>query len=527
MDKKFYITTPIYYPSGKFHIGTAYCEVLVDSIKRYKEARGYDAFMLTGLDEHGQKIQTVAQKNGLAPQEHVDNMADAAKKLWELMDIKYDKFIRTTDDYHCKAVQKIVQTFLDQGDIYKGKYEGWYCMPCENYFTETQLVDGKCPDCGREVIKMSEDAYFFNMKKYEPWLKEFYAQNPNFIVPESRKNEIFKNFIEPGLEDLCISRNTFDWGIPMPNDPEHVLYVWLDALTNYITALGYASDDDTLFKKYWPADLHVVGKEITRFHGIYWPIFLHALGLELPKQIYAHSWVVMKDGKMSKSVGNVIYPEMLIERYGVEATKYYLLRFMSFAQDSIFTPEDFVDRFNYDLANDLGNLLNRTIGMMNKYFKGIIPTNISARTDFDDSLEEFTKNQITKIEENMDTYHVSNALVELWAIIARTNKYIDETEPWKLSKSELEEDNEKLKSAMFHLAESLRKIAILLTPFMPGTSAEILKQLNISSENMNWDLAYSDNEIKENTKVIEKGEPLFVRLDKDEEMEYIKSSMKK
>ncbi len=527
MDKKFYITTPIYYPSGKFHIGTAYCEVLVDSIKRYKEARGYDAFMLTGLDEHGQKIQTVAQKNGLAPQEHVDNMADAAKKLWELMDIKYDKFIRTTDDYHCKAVQKIVQTFLDQGDIYKGKYEGWYCMPCENYFTETQLVDGKCPDCGREVIKMSEDAYFFNMKKYEPWLKEFYAQNPNFIVPESRKNEIFKNFIEPGLEDLCISRNTFDWGIPMPNDPEHVLYVWLDALTNYITALGYASDDDTLFKKYWPADLHVVGKEITRFHGIYWPIFLHALGLELPKQIYAHSWVVMKDGKMSKSVGNVIYPEMLIERYGVEATKYYLLRFMSFAQDSIFTPEDFVDRFNYDLANDLGNLLNRTIGMMNKYFKGIIPTNISARTDFDDSLEEFTKNQITKIEENMDTYHVSNALVELWAIIARTNKYIDETEPWKLSKSELEEDNEKLKSAMFHLAESLRKIAILLTPFMPGTSAEILKQLNISSENMNWDLAYSYNEIKENTKVIEKGEPLFVRLDKDEEMEYIKSSMKK
>ena len=527
MNKKFYITTPIYYPSGKFHIGTAYCEVLVDCIKRYKQARGYDAFMLTGLDEHGQKVETVAQKNGLTPKQHVDNMAEAAKELWKLMDIKYDKFIRTTDDYHCKAVQKIVQKFLDNGDIYKGKYEGWYCMPCENYFTETQLVDGKCPDCGREVIKMSEDAYFFNMKKYEPWLKEFYANHPDFIVPESRKTEIFKNFIEPGLEDLCISRNTFDWGIPMPNDPEHVLYVWLDALTNYITALGYESDDDTLFNKFWPADLHVVGKEIIRFHGIYWPIFLHALGLELPKQIYAHSWVVMKDGKMSKSVGNVIYPEMLIERYGLDATKYYLLRFMSFAQDSVFTPEDFVDRFNYDLANDLGNLLNRTIGMMNKYYDGIIPTDIKVRTEFDDSLEDFTKQQIEKVENCMDTYHVSNALVELWAIIARTNKYIDETEPWKLSKSEDENDKEKLKSVMFHLAESLRKIAILVNSFMPNTSTEILKQLCLPIENKNWELVYSNTEIPANTKVIEKGEPLFVRLEKEEEVEFIKSKMKK
>ena len=525
MDKKFYITTPIYYPSGKFHIGTAYCEVLVDCIKRYKQLRGYDAFMLTGLDEHGQKVETVAQKNGLTAQEHVDNMAEAAKKLWELMDINYDKFIRTTDDYHCKAVQKIVQKFLDNGDIYKGKYEDWYCMPCENYFTETQLVDGKCPDCGRDVIKMSEDSYFFNMKKYEPWLKELYAKQPDFIVPESRKNEIFKNFIDPGLEDLCISRNTFDWGIPMPNDPEHVLYVWLDALSNYITALGYASDDDTLFKKYWPADLHVVGKEIIRFHGIYWPIFLHALGLELPKQIYAHSWVVMKDGKMSKSVGNVVYPEMLINKYGLDATKYYLLRFMSFAQDSVFTPEDFVDRFNYDLANDLGNLLNRTIGMMNKYFDGIIPTDIKVRTEFDDSLEETVKEQISKVENEMDTYHISNALVELWAIISRTNKYIDETEPWKLSKSEVEEDKEKLKSVMFHLAENLRKIAIMITPFMPTKSNEILAQLNIPVENKKWDLVYSNNEIQANTKVIEKGEPLFARLEREEEIEYIKSNM--
>ena len=524
-NKKFYITTPIYYPSGKFHIGTAYCEVLTNAIKRYKQARGYDTFMLTGLDEHGQKIQTVAEKRGMSPQMHVDEMADNAKELWKLMDINYDKFIRTTDDYHCKAVQKIVQKFIDNGDIYKGKYEDWYCMPCENYFTETQLVDGKCPDCGREVKKMSEDAYFFNMKKYESWLKEFYAKNPEFIVPESRKNEIFKNFIDPGLEDLCISRNTFDWGIPLPNDPEHVLYVWLDALTNYITALGYEGDDDTLFNKYWPADLHVVGKEIIRFHGIYWPIFLHALGLELPKQIYAHSWIVMKDGKMSKSVGNVIYPETLIERYGLDATKYYLLRLMSFAQDSMFTPEDFVERFNADLANDLGNLLNRTIGMMNKYFDGIIPTDIKVRTEFDDSLEQFTKNEIAKVEQEMDTYHISNALTELWAIIARANKYIDETGPWALAKSDNEEDIEKLKSVMFHLAETLRKVALMLIPFMPETSQKMLDQLNIPSEDKSWDLIHTDDVIKPQTKVIEKGEPLFVRLEKEEEIEFIKNAM--
>lgn len=525
-NRKFYITTPIYYPSGNFHIGTAYCEVLTNAIKRYKQSRGYDTFMLTGLDEHGQKIQTVADKKQMSPKAHVDEMAVKAKKLWKLMDINYDKFIRTTDDYHCKAVQKIVQKFVDNGDIYKGKYEDWYCMPCENYFTETQLVDGKCPDCGREVKKMSEDAYFFNMKKYESWLKEFYAKNPDFIVPESRKNEIFKNFIDPGLEDLCISRNTFDWGIPLPNDPDHVLYVWLDALTNYITALGYEGEDESLFNKYWPADLHVVGKEIIRFHGIYWPIFLHALGLELPKQIYAHSWVVMKDGKMSKSVGNVIYPEDLISRYGIDATKYYLLRLMGFAQDSMFTPEDFVEKFNSDLANDLGNLLNRTIGMMNKYFSGVIPTEIKVRTEFDDVLEEYTKTQIAKTEEALDTYHISNGLAEIWSIIARTNKYIDETGPWTLAKSDNEDDKEKLKSVMFHLAESLRKVAILITPFMPETAKKILSQLGLDVSAKAWELAYSNTEIPAGTKVIEQGVPLFVRLDKEEEIEYIKSAMK-
>ena len=526
-NKKFYITTPIYYPSGKFHIGTAYATTLTDCIRRYKKARGFDTYMLTGLDEHGQKVQTVAEKRGLTPQEHVDEMAADAKKLWKLMDIGYNDFIRTTDERHVKAVQKIVEKFLENGDIYKGTYEGWYCMPCENYFTETQLVDGKCPDCGRPVTKMQEESYFFNMKKYEGWLKEFYKGNPHFIEPESRKNEIFNNFINPGLEDLCISRTTFDWGIPMPNDPKHVLYVWLDALTNYITALGYMSDDDSLFKKYWPADLHIVGKEIIRFHGIYWPIFLHALGLELPKQIYAHSWIVMKDGKMSKSVGNVIYPETLIERYGLDATKYYLLKLMSFAQDSMFTPEDFVERFNSDLANDLGNLLNRTIGMMNKYFDGTIPTEIKERTEFDDSLEEFTKSQIEKVENNMDTYHVSNSLVELWAIIARTNKYIDETAPWTLSKSENEQEKEKLKSVMFHLAENLRKIAILITPIMPETSNKMLVQLGLTEQDKEWETLNNNNQIKPETKVISKGEPLFVRLEKEEEIEYIKNAMKK
>ena len=528
MSKTFYVTTPIYYPSGKFHIGTAYCEVLVDAIKRYKEARGYDAFMLTGLDEHGQKVQTVAEKRGLTPQQHVDEMADAAKKLWKLMDISYDKFIRTTDDYHCKAVQKIIQKFVDNGDIYKGKYEDWYCMPCENYFTETQLVDGKCPDCGREVIKMSEDAYFFNMKKYEGWLKEFYAENPEFIVPISRKNEIFKNFIEPGLEDLCISRKTFDWGIPLPNDPEHVAYVWLDALTNYITALGYEGEDDTLFKKYWPADLHVVGKEIIRFHGIYWPIFLHALGLELPKKIYAHSWVVMKDGKMSKSVGNVIYPEMLIERYGLDATRYYLLRMMSFTQDSMFTPEDFVEKYNADLANDLGNLLNRTIGMMNKYFGGQIPEENRNQDLFQSSNEidvEFTKfinEQISKVEEAMDAYYVSNALSEIWAIISRANKYIDETMPWVLAK---EEDKTRLAQVMLNLVEVLRKIAILIKPFIAATSNKMFEQLGIDKEELKTWESLRNNKVNLDVKVIEKGEPLFVRLDVEQEIEYIKSQM--
>ena len=374
---------------------------------------------------------------------------------------------------------------------------------------------------GREVKKMEEEAYFFNMKKYENWIKEFYSKNPEFIVPVSRKNEIFKNFIEPGLEDLCISRCTFDWGIPMPNDDKHILYVWLDALTNYITALGYMSDDEELFNKYWPADLHVVGKEIIRFHGIYWPIFLHALGLELPKKIYAHSWIVMKDGKMSKSVGNVIYPEDLISKYGLDATKYYLLRLMSFEKDSVFLPEDFVTRYNSDLANDLGNLLNRTIAMINKYFDGIIPTGFEAKTEFDDKLNEFFKEKLKEIENYMDKYHVSDALQSIWSYIARTNKYIDETAPWVLAKSE---EKEKLKAVMYNLANSLRKIAIMINPYISGTSKKILEQLGLPTEVI-WNDLYNENFIPEKTKVVEKSEILFSRLDKDEEIEYIKNVM--
>ena len=523
--KTFYVTTPIYYPSGKFHIGTAYTTVLADTIRKYKKMRGYDTYFLTGLDEHGQKIQEVAQKNGITPQEHVDNMADQAKKLWKLMDISYDDFIRTTEERHTKVVEQIFDKLMEQGDIYKGEYEGWYCVPCETYFTDTQLVEGKCPDCGREVKKMKEEAYFFNMKKYADHLIEFYEENPNFIEPESRKNELFNNFLKPGLEDLCITRTTFDWGVKVKKDPKHVIYVWLDALTNYITALGYGSEDDTKFKKYWPADLQIVGKDIIRFHGIYWPIFLMALDLPLPKKIYAHGFIMMKDGKMSKSKGNVVYPEMLIERYGLDATKYFLMREFSYGQDAVFSPEGFVERFNFDLCNDLGNLLNRTIGMINKYQAGIVKPSMENKSEIDKNLEEFTEKQIQKVEENMDSIHLSNALTEIWNLIARTNKYIDETTPWILAKNE--EDSETLNSVLYHLVENLRKIAIMLNPFMQDTSKSIMEQLGIEKEELKkWDSIKEGSAIEE-IHVIEKGEPLFMRLDQTEEVEYIKNEMKK
>ena len=523
--KQFYITTPIYYPSGKFHIGTAYTTTLADAIKRYKQLRGYDVRLLTGLDEHGQKIQEVAKKEGKTPQEHVDKMAEDAKQLWDKMDIKYDDFIRTTEERHSKVVEEIFDKLMKQGDIYKGEYEGWYCMPCETYLTETQLVDGKCPECGREVNKMKEESYFFNMKKYTDRLIQLYKDNPNFIQPESRKNELFNNFLKPGLEDLCITRTTFDWGIKVRKDTKHVIYVWLDALTNYITALGYLSDDDTLLKKYWPADLQIVGKDIIRFHGIYWPIFLMALGLPIPKQIYAHGFIMMKDGKMSKSKGNVVYPEMLIDRYGLDAFKYFLLREFTFGQDAVFSPEGFVERFNFDLCNDLGNLLNRTIGMINKYCDGIIPTTITSNLEVDNELEKFVTEKIKNVEVCMDSYHISNALENIWSIISRTNKYIDETAPWVLSKNE---EKDKLDSVMYHLSENLRKIAIMILPIMSNTGKEIFRQLGIDKlELMEWESIKNGIKIKEGTKVIKKGEPLFVRLDMGEEISYIKEKMNK
>ena len=523
-QKTFYLTTPIYYPSGKFHIGTAYTTVASDAMARYKRLRGYEVRFLTGMDEHGQKIQEKAQEAGKEPQIYVDEIAEAAKKVWALMDISYDDFIQTTEERHTKIVEKVFQKFLDNGDIYKGEYEGWYCTPCESFFTETQLIEGNCPDCGRPVQKVKEESYFFNMKKYADRLLTYYEQNVEFIEPESRKNEMINNFIKPGLEDLSVSRTSFDWGIKVPGDAKHVIYVWVDALTNYITSLGYLSEDDSLFQKFWPADVHVVGKDIVRFHTIYWPIFLMALDLPLPKKVFAHGFIMMKDGKMSKSKGNVVYPEMLVERYGLDATRYFLLRELPFGQDGVFSPESFVERTNFDLANDLGNLLNRTVSMINKYFDGKIPVSQSESTEFDATLEDFAKEAIEKYEANMEEMQFSLVLGDLWALVSRTNKYIDETQPWVLAKDEATKGQ--LASVMTHLAESLRQIATLAQPFMTNSPKQISEQLGFIEEYLQWDHLGSFNVIKDGTSVISTGVPIFPRLDVDVEVAYIREQMR-
>ncbi|SOC44703.1 methionine--tRNA ligase [Ureibacillus acetophenoni] len=523
--KTFYITTPIYYPSGKFHIGTAYTTVASDTMARYKRLRGYDVRFLTGMDEHGQKIQEKANEAGKHPQDYVNEIAEAAKKLWAQMDISYDDFIQTTQERHVKSVEVIFQKFLDNGDIYKGEYEGWYCTPCESFYTETQLENGNCPDCGRPVHKVKEESYFFNMKKYADRLLQYYEDNVEFIEPESRKNEMINNFIKPGLEDLSVSRTSFDWGIKVPGDPRHVIYVWVDALSNYITSLGYGTDNEELFNKYWPADVHVVGKDIVRFHTIYWPIFLMALDLPLPKKVFAHGFIMMKDGKMSKSKGNVVYPEMLIERYGLDATRYFLLRELPFGSDGVFSPESFVERTNFDLANDLGNLLNRTVSMMNKYFDGVIPTSGLEETEFDAVLKSHAIETKSKFEENMEKMQFSVVLADVWSLVSRTNKYIDETAPWVLAKDE--SNKGKLASVMANLAESLRHIAVMLQPFMTSTPKKIAEQLGLSNNYLTWEsIENFGNVIAEETKVVEKGVPIFPRLEAEEEIAYIREQMR-
>ncbi|WP_069999566.1 methionine--tRNA ligase [Cellulosilyticum sp. I15G10I2] len=513
----YYITTPIYYPSNKLHIGHSYTTVAADAMARYKRLRGYDVMFLTGTDEHGQKIERRAQEEGITPQAFVDNIVDWIKDLWKTMDITYDKFIRTTDAEHKETVQKIFKTLYDKGDIYKSEYEGKYCTPCETFFTEHQLKDGKCPDCGRPVEAVKEESYFFKLSAYQDKLIKYIEDNPEFIQPQTRQNEMLNNFLRPGLADLCVSRTSFKWGVPVEFDPGHVVYVWIDALSNYISALGYLSDQDEAFKKYWPADVHLVGKEIVRFHTIIWPALLMALELPLPKQVFGHGWLVIDGGKMSKSVGNVVDPSILVDRYSSDAIRYFLLREIAFGQDGNFTNEALITRINSDLANDLGNLTSRTVAMIEKYFEGGTLPEVQEENEFDPDIKTLVKTQIQKAEDNIEKLFFNNALEDIWVIIRRLNKYIDETMPWILAKDEA--NKPKLAGVLYTLAEGLRIVSIMVEPFMPQTPEKIWAQIGLQRGELTaWDSIHTWGTLPK-AATAKKGENMFPRIDKEKELE--------